>query len=240
MSTTELDLTAVDSISAETLVIADLTPFGVTDWPGRIAPSVLQGCPWGRTPCPWPALHDPDAPGRLSWAAALERLEEHRGLVDGVVFSGGEPTRQLGLVAAMREVRNLGFGVGLTTAGAHPSRLATVLPEVDWVGIEILASPESYDRITGVPGSGVKAWTSLELIQHSGVPSEVRLKVDPNVHTRDDVCDAVREIVRRGAHAPVLQEARPIGKAPEFVKALRGRGLYDVIDVDDFPDLERR
>ena len=49
-------------------------------------------------------------------------------LLDGVVLSGGEPTLQRGLAAAMRETRAPGFRVGLHTAGPYPDRLSEVLP----------------------------------------------------------------------------------------------------------------
>ncbi len=139
----------------------------------------------------------------------------------------------------MAQVRDLGFLVGLQTAGAYPRSLAYVLPLVDWVGIDIKAAPAAYERVTGQGLSGVRAWSSLELVMRSGVDYEVRLTVDPTVHSRQDVFDAVREVIRRGAHAPVLQQARPEGNK-EYAKALAGRGLYDVIHIDDFPDLERR
>ena len=39
-------------------------------------------------------------------------LEKRRGLLDAVVFSGGEPTAQRALHAAIGAVRALGFRVG--------------------------------------------------------------------------------------------------------------------------------
>ncbi len=241
MSTTELDLTATDLLSARSLAIADFIPNGSTDWPGRAAATILlQGCPWTCTYCSTPALQDSREPGTVAWRDVVDRLEVHRGMIEAVVFSGGEPTRQPGLRAAMRQVRDMGFDVGLHTSGAYPGRLAAVLPEADWVGIDIKAAPEAYDRITGKPSSGFKAWTSLELVQHSGIDYEVRLTVDPTVHTRDDVFEAVSQVIRRGAKAPVLQQARRGAARREWVAAVGGRGLYDVIAHDDLPDLERR
>lgn len=241
MSTTELDLTTVDVLTPHALSIADFVPNGSTDWPGRAAATVLlQGCPWTCTYCFRADMQNALTPGKVEWQEVLDQLEVRRGMIDAVVFSGGEPTRQPGLRAAMRQVRAMGFDVGLHTAGAYPGRLAAVLPEADWVGLDIKAAPEAYGRITGKAASGYKAWTSLELVQHSGIDYEVRLTVDPTVHTREDVFEAVRQVIRRGAHAPVLQQARPGKGHAEWIARLGGRGLYDVIAHDDLPDLERR
>ncbi len=241
MSTLELNLHHVAERTAESLAIADVTRAGTGDWPGRPSITILmQGCPWTCTYCYRPDLQDSAVEGGVEWRQVREQLHLHRGMVDSVVFSGGEPTRQAGLIAAIREVKAMGFRVGLHTAGAYPGRLAAVLPEVDWVGLDIKAAPERYPAVTGALPSGFRAWTSLELVQHSGVDYEVRLTVDPTVHTREDVFDTVREIISRGAHAPVLQQARPGGAAPGYAAELGRRGLYDVIRHDDLPDLERR
>ena len=66
----------------------------------------------------------------------LAWLQNRRGLLDGVVFSGGEPTLQPGLEAAAGQVRELGFRVGLHTAGSAPAALREVLPLLDWVGFD--------------------------------------------------------------------------------------------------------
>ena len=241
MTTTELEIAPLETLDPHTLQIAGFAPFSSVDWPGLLSATVfLQGCPWECTYCHNPAMQDTRAPGVIGWDDVLDTLHKRRGLLDAVVFSGGEPTRQRGLPAAMRVARELGFKVGLHTAGAFPGRLAELLPLADWVGLDIKAAPAAYERITGKAVSGIRAWTSLELVQNSGVDYEVRITIDPTVHTRDDVFDAVREVIRRGAKAPVLQQARPDGANPGYARRLAGRGMYDVIRHDDFPDLARR
>ena len=58
----------------------------------------------------------------MQWSAVMSFLQRRQGLLDAVVFSGGEPTLQHGLRQAMTEVRGLGFKVGLHTGGAYPAR----------------------------------------------------------------------------------------------------------------------
>jgi len=191
------------------------------DWPGRIvATAFLQGCPWQCTYCHNPELLDSRAPGTVPWSAVTDLLARRHGLLDGVVFSGGEPTRQPALLDAVRTVRDLGFGVGLHTAGAFPRLLRAVLPWVDWVGLDIKASPAQYAAITGVPSSGSASYASLEAVLAAGVPVQVRTTVDPTVHQPDDVAELQEKLASRGVTDHVLQTVRAVGVRPEYADRL--------------------
>ena len=241
MSTTELDLAAVAAETVHSLAVADFQPASSDAWPGRVTAVVtLQGCPWRCAYCQHPECHDPSGTGRLSWTEVLAELEKHRDTVTSVVFGGGEPSRQPGLAAAMREARALGYSVGLHTMGAHPARLASILELADWVGFDLKGTIPMYARITGADTAGLQAWASLELVDHSGIDYEVQLVVDPTVHTREDVLTTVAQVIRAGFHAPVLQQPRMACATAEYRRALAGRGLFDVIAHDDLPDLLRR
>lgn len=153
------------ALTPDGLRIAGLTPFSTVDWPGMMTATLfLQGCPWDCFYCHNPDLIDPRAPGKVSWSEVVALLEQRVGLLDGVVFSGGEPTMQRALVPAMDAVRALGFRVGLHSAGAFPSLLARALPHADWIGLDIKASRHRYTEVTGRANSGDQAWRSLELV----------------------------------------------------------------------------
>ncbi len=146
------------------LAIAGLVPLSSVDWPDHLVATVFcQGCPWRCPYCQNAAILDPRTPGILPWPDVEELLVRRRGLLDGVVFTGGEALRQAAIVPAMERVRELGLGVGLHTAGAYPHRLAEVLELVDWVGLDIKAEPGDYREAAGF-AAGMKAWDSLELV----------------------------------------------------------------------------
>ncbi|WP_034610551.1 anaerobic ribonucleoside-triphosphate reductase activating protein [Cellulomonas sp. URHD0024] len=202
------------------LAVAGLTPLSTCDWPGQLVATVfLQGCPLACTYCHNPSLIDARVPGSVEWASVLDLLARRRGLLDGVVFSGGEPTRQLALRAAMLEVRELGYGVGLHTAGVYPSRLEQVLPLVDWVGLDIKCVPRLYPAQTGVNAWG-KAFASLRLVQRAGVAMQVRTTVDPTVQTPDDVLELTSLLATLGVDEHVLQQVRPDGTTAAYQEAL--------------------
>jgi pyruvate formate lyase activating enzyme len=218
------------------IAVAGLVPLSTVVWPGKLAAVVfLQGCPWRCTYCHNPALLDPRTPGGMPWAEVVEFLGRRRGLLDGVVFSGGEPLLQPGLPDAMAAVRALGFAVGLHTGGAWPQRLASLLDAnapggalVDWVGLDIKHLRSRYREVTGAATSGAAAWRSLDIMLASGVDHEVRTTVDPTLHTASDIAELVAEVRRRGVHRHALQEVRAQGLAADHADALEGWRLTNV------------
>lgn len=206
---------------ADDLQIAGLVRLSTCDWPGRLVATVfLQGCPLACTYCHNPTLLDPRAPGSVPWQSVRDLLARRRGMLDGVVFSGGEPTRQPGLSAAMREVRENGFGVGLHTAGPYPQRFAQVLPLCDWVGLDIKAPARLYGAVTGVPTSAEKAFACLRLALDSDVELQVRTTVDPSTLSEHDVAELTASLHELGVREHVLQEVRVEGTRPEFAARL--------------------
>ncbi|HQT26847.1 MAG TPA: anaerobic ribonucleoside-triphosphate reductase activating protein, partial [Burkholderiales bacterium] len=146
------------------------TPLSTADYPGCLSAVVFcRGCPWRCGYCHNPHLLDPDFRGGPNWDEILEFLERRKGLLDAVVFSGGEPTLQKRLAGALKEVREMGFRTGLHTSGAFPECLEAVFPYLDWVGMDVKAPFEDYEAITHAKGSGEKARRSVELILESNV-----------------------------------------------------------------------
>jgi pyruvate formate lyase activating enzyme len=134
-----------------------------------------------------------------------------------VQFSGGEPTLQAELADAMREVRALGFRIGLHTGGAYPRRLAEVLPLVDWVGLDAKAPFADYARITWIDGSGERAQESLDCLLASGVAYEVRTTVHPALLTDEEVIELAHDLAGYGVKRYVVQAFRSQGCRDEYL-----------------------
>ena len=217
-------------VAAPDLQIAGLVPLSTVDWPGRLAATVFcQGCPWACTYCHNTAILDPRVPGAVAWSQIEQLLQKRHGLLDAVVFSGGEATMQHALVPAARRVREAGFDVGLHTGGAYPGRLATLLgrdrdgarlgsPLVDWIGFDVKASWAGYAALVGRPGSAPKAKRSLGMLLASGVAHELRMTVTPALQPQ--VPQIVDAISRAGGESLVLQRARPDGAGTTFAAQL--------------------
>lgn len=226
------------------LRVGGFVPMSTCDWPGELVATVFcQGCGWDCVYCHNPDLIPARAPsatgdaeavpgvvanatqnatgasGEIAWSEILAFLGTRRGLLDGVVFSGGEPLVQSALVDAIADVRALGYRVALHTSGQMPARLAQVLPEFDWVGLDIKAPHDGYERITGIASSGDAAFESLTEVVASGVPFEVRTTVHSALLDKGALTELAARLREAGVRDWVLQPFRATGARPERLPA---------------------
>ncbi|WP_232009947.1 anaerobic ribonucleoside-triphosphate reductase activating protein [Actinomyces howellii] len=208
--------------------MAGLVPLSTVDWPGRLVATVFcQGCPWNCFYCHNRALIPTRVPGLVDWWEVRDLLARRRGLLDGVVFTGGEALRQDALADAAAEVRAEGFAVGVHTAGCFPGRLRDLVARglLDWVGLDLKALPEHYEAVVGAPG-GAKAWQALDVLvdarARGGPAFEVRTTVVPGDVTAADALEVARRAHAAGARSFALQQARATGTSGTFAVTVPG------------------
>jgi pyruvate formate lyase activating enzyme len=155
-------------------------------------------------------------------------LEKRHSLLDGVVFSGGEPLMQSELIDHVKQVKDMGFLAGLHTSGAYPERFKQLLPHLDWVGFDIKAPFDTppagsndawaskYDEVTYTKNSEAGPKKSLDLLLASGIDYQTRTTFDPTTLSRDDLAKIDTYLAERGAQKNVVQEVRTIGVNPEY------------------------
>ena len=82
----------------------------------------------------------------------LAFLKTRTGLIDAVVFSGGEPTMLEDLKVKIKAVRDLGFLIKLDTNGTNPELLEELLDEglLDYVAMDIKNCPNLYAETCGL------------------------------------------------------------------------------------------
>jgi pyruvate formate lyase activating enzyme len=201
----------VSSCDLNGICVAGITPFTTIDFPGRLAGVFyLQGCPWRCRYCYnaefWPM---PPAGQNIPLEKITHFLDSRRGHLEGVVFSGGEPTVHERLPVWMRAVKELGFEIGLHTGGIFPERLENVLPLCHWVGLDIKAPFRLYEKVTRIAGSGDAARQSARLVIASGVACEFRTTFHSGLLSEEDVLEMARELAAMGCKRYALQMFRP-------------------------------
>jgi len=198
-------------IAPPKIMVGGLTRLTTVDFPGYLAAIIFtQGCPWRCRYCyNWPLLN-PAEETAISWVEVMDFLARRRVLLEGVVFSGGEPTFWPHLSDYIREVRQLGFAVALHTNGAYPEQLLSLLEErlVDWVALDLKAPFDDYQRINGIPGSGNTVRRSMELVLQTRVPCEMRTTIHPELLTIQDILTIARSVFEAGVKRYVLQKCR--------------------------------
>ncbi len=192
--------------------IGGLVPFTAIDYPGMLSAVVFcQGCPWRCGYCHNPHLIPARGETSLSWVDIYQWLTTRRALLDGVVFSGGEPTVQAALLKAVQQVKALGFKIGLHTGGASPKRLQQLLPYLDWVGLDIKTNRNHYPTVTKVVDSGTPAFEALAMIQRSGVDFEVRTTIHGTLTPANEILHLAQELKDSGVRKWILQPFRSEG-----------------------------
>lgn len=195
------------------LKVGGFTPLSTTDWPGRLAAVVfVQGCPWRCHYCHNVDLQPREGGQPGGWLQALGTLARRQGLLDGVVFSGGEPTLDPELPDAIDTVRAMGFQVGLHTAGIYPDKLERILPNLDWIGFDVKADFADYEQVTDIPRSGLPAWRSLQLVlrevRQRGIGLEIRTTWHPELLDDARLLALAATLVRLGIQQWVIQPFR--------------------------------
>ncbi len=161
------------------------------DYPARVATSLFCG---GCNFC-CPNCHNRDlvlSPHTLPAIPTVEVLaflEKRRGLLDGVVISGGEPTLQPDLAEFCRQVREMGYLVKLDTNGYRPDVLEALLDErlLDYVAMDIKAPADKYTLLSGVKVDTRRIQRSIDRLMGGEVDYEFRTTVVPGLLVVQDI-----------------------------------------------------
>lgn len=195
--------------------LGGMTPLTTIDFPGALAAVLfVQGCPWRCSYCHNPALLPARAEGGLAWEAAEDFLHRRRGLLDGVVFSGGEPTSQTALPQAIAQVKRMGYRVGLHTGGMYPTRLRQVLPMLDWIGLDVKAPEHFHASVTGRKHGAAQARESLHQVLDSGIDYECRTTWHADVFPLPALYGLAEELADGGVVNWTIQACRESGRIP--------------------------
>lgn len=195
--------------------LSAIQKFTVLDYPDKVACiAFTPGCNMRCGFCHNPEFVLPEKVRELSGSFIEEKvffnfLEKRRGLLDGVVVSGGEPTIWHDLPEFLQQIKGRGFLVKLDTNGNHPEMLKILFEKklVDYVSMDVKTSLAEYPKLVG---GGVKVENikeSIELLKASGIPYEFRTTLVQEVHT-EEVLKDMAELLS-GAERYYLQTFRP-------------------------------
>lgn len=173
------------------MLLSGIQKFTLLDFPGHIACILFTGgCNYRCGFCHNPEFVLPEELAKLRKnfipeEAALNFLKKRRGMLDGVVISGGEPTIMPDLERFIRKVRNLGFAVKLDTNGNHPEVLRSLIGKglVDYVAMDFKTSLSGYRALVGNGADEMKLRESIELLKEGAVEYEFRTTLIREVHT---------------------------------------------------------
>ena len=202
--------------------VGGFLPTTTVDYPGKLAAVVFtNGCPWSCYYCHNRHLLN-SGDNQISWQEVVHKIEKRKNLLDGVVFSGGEPTLQKRLLQAIKQIKDMGMEIALHSGGGLPEIFKETIKHCDWVGMDIKADIGDYQKITNIPDSGENAYQSLNYLLDSGVEYEIRTTIDSNFFTNDKIISMATNLKKLGVKHYALQIARK-----------ENRELYNIKKDDD-------
>jgi len=195
------------------------------DYPGKMSCVLfLPGCNFTCPYCHNPELARGDVPAsnRIRPETAFAFLEKRRGMLEGVVLSGGEPTISSEIAGLCAHIKKLDYPVKLDTNGSRPDTLARLFDSgcVDYVAMDIKAPPALYAPVITKQDMSGKIEKSIHIIMSSGLDYEFRTTCANPVAGPDTILDIAKSI--QGARKYVLQKLNPTTVLdPDFFKRHR-------------------
>ncbi len=198
------------------------------DWDSKIAAVIfLPNCNFR---CPFchnvNLVSNPEKSETISFEQVEKQLKRHRGWIDGVCITGGEPTLHADLPELCSNIKKMGFQVKLDTNGTNPTLLMELLKKglIDYVAMDIKAplTVQKYSKACGIDVEKLlgNVKESIKTLMESGINYEFRTTVVPTIHDIEDIKEICSSLV--GCRKYVLQKFDvSLGKEtlnPEFMK----------------------
>ena len=188
--------------------IGGFQKFSLIDYPEKISAIIFtQGCNFRCPYCHNPELVKPELfTDPIPEEEVLSFLETRKGLIDGVVITGGEPLLQSGLKDFLMHIKRMGYLVKLDTNGSNPQRLEELLSEglFDYIAMDIKSPIEEYISVVRAEVDTDHIRKTLMLITKSGLPYEVRTTLFRGL-TTSDVLRMMEELKTYGVENYYLQ-----------------------------------
>lgn len=121
-------------------------------------------------------------------------LEKRKGMLEGLVITGGEPLMQEDTVDFISKVKKLGYLVKIDTNGAYPEALKELIDkkQVNYIAMDVKAPIDKYEVLTGIKADIKKIKESIELIKNSKIDYEFRTTAIPEYLSKKDILDIAK------------------------------------------------
>jgi pyruvate formate lyase activating enzyme len=185
------------------MTIGGLQKVTLVDYPGKLACTVfLSGCNFR---CPFcyskELVLEPEIKNhpQISEDYFFDFLNEKKGMLEGCVICGGEPTiHGEALVDFIKKIKKESFLVKFDTNGTNPEMIKRLINEklIDYIAMDIKAPliKEKYELACGASFDVEKIKESISIIKDSGIEYEFRTTVVPGIHTAEDIINIANEI----------------------------------------------
>ena len=173
------------------MVIHGIQKLTLVDYPGHPAAILFTGdcnfrCPFCQNA---PLVLSSSSEPVIADEEIFSFLTKRKGMLDGVVVTGGEPTLQKDLIPFLGRLKTLGYLVKLDTNGYRPDVLEKAMESgyVDYVAMDIKTSLDEYPVVAGIKNLDVsRIERSVELLKSGTVDYEFRTTVVEPLHHKEN------------------------------------------------------
>ncbi len=156
------------------------------DFPRTIAcVCFFSGCNLRCPYCHNPEIATREAAGTVPVIDILDFLEKRRGIVEGVVLSGGEPTIHETVGDFVDQIRSIGLKIKLDTNGMLPEKIRNINP--DYLALDVKTIPTDYISFLKAPFTDVsdRLAESIAIVRSMKENGEIRITVAPGIISRE-------------------------------------------------------
>ena len=150
------------------------------DFPGKVSTVLFAGaCNWSCAYCHNKAMMGIPS---LDTDLLIDSINKRRFSLgqdlNTIVISGGEPSVYGGkMLSVIRRLYNAGYELGIHTNGSNPRFIATVLPYISFIAMDIKTDPNKYSNFKSISkmfGTTKSILKSIALVAECGKPHEFR------------------------------------------------------------------
>ncbi len=194
--------------------IAGVQKLTLLDFPGVVACTVFTpGCNFKCPFCHNAHLVGGECADKLEADDVLEFLKQRKGILEGVVITGGEPLLHFDIGDFLSRIKELGYLIKLDTNGTNPKLLRELVGNklVDYVAMDIKNFPNEYLSAIGDVKLNIKAVEeSKNFLLEGAVDYEFRTTVVKGIHTEEGLSSLAEWI--SGAEKYFLQQFKDSGE----------------------------
>jgi len=127
--------------------------------------------------------------GKISMDIVMNYLEKRKGILDGVVISGGEPLVQKNIMEFIKKIKDMGYKVKLDTNGSNPMMLKKLIDAnlLDYVAMDVKNVFSKYYETIGGSTLLSNVKESISILKTCGVAHEFRTTIVKELHTIMDL-----------------------------------------------------
>jgi pyruvate formate lyase activating enzyme len=124
----------------------------------------------------------------------LSFLEKRKGLLEGLVITGGEPLLQEDIVDFADKVKKLDYLIKIDTNGSYPEKLKELIDKklIDYVAMDVKAPKDKYNQLTNAKTDVSKIEKSIEIIKADVPDYEFRTTFVPGFLKKEDIIEIAK------------------------------------------------